>query len=26
VEKNNLNKKYLFFDKKGRLLRDSLTI
>jgi hypothetical protein len=26
VEKNNLKKKYLFFDKKGRLLRDSLTI
>lgn len=26
VERNNLKKKYLFFDKSGRLLRDSLTI
>lgn len=26
VEKNDLQKKYLFFDKNGRLIRDSLTI
>lgn len=26
VEKNDLQKKYLFFNQKGRLLRDSLTI
>lgn len=26
VEKNDLLKKYLFFDKKGRLIRDALTI
>lgn len=26
VEKNDVQKKYLFFDKTGKLLRDSLTI
>jgi hypothetical protein len=26
VEKNDLQKKYLFFDKNGRLIKDSLTI
>lgn len=26
VEKGDLQKKYLFFDKNGRLIRDSLTI
>ena len=26
VEKNDLQKKYLYFDKNGRLLRDALTI
>lgn len=26
VQKNDLQKKYLFFDKNGRLIRDSLTI
>jgi hypothetical protein len=26
VQKNDLQKKYLFFDKTGRLLRDSVTI
>ena len=26
VEKNDLLKKYLFFDKSGKLIRDSLTI
>lgn len=26
VEKNDLQKKYLFFDKGGRLIKDSLTI
>lgn len=26
VQKNDLQKKYLFFDKSGRLLRDSVTI
>ena len=26
VEKNDVQKKYLYFDKKGRLLRDALTI
>jgi hypothetical protein len=26
VEKNDVQKKYLFFDKNGRLIRDSLTI
>jgi len=26
VEKNDLQKKYLFFDRSGRLIRDSLTI
>ena len=26
VQKNDLQKKYLFFDKNGRLLRDSVTI
>ena len=26
VEKSDLQKKYLFFDKSGRLLRESLTI
>ena len=26
VEKNDVQKKYLFFDKNGRLLRDTLTI
>jgi hypothetical protein len=26
VEKNDLQKKYLFFDKNGRLLKDSITI
>jgi hypothetical protein len=26
VEKNDLQKKYLFFDKNGRLVRDSVTI
>jgi hypothetical protein len=26
VEKSDLQKKYLFFDKNGRLIRDSLTI
>jgi len=26
VEKNDLQKKYLFFNKNGRLIRDSLTI
>lgn len=26
VEKNDLQKKYLFFDKSGRLIRDSVTI
>lgn len=26
IQKNDLQKKYLFFDKNGRLLRDSVTI
>jgi hypothetical protein len=26
VEKNELQKKYLFFNKKGRLIRDSITL
>jgi hypothetical protein len=26
VEKNDVQKKYLFFDRNGRLIRDSLTI
>jgi hypothetical protein len=26
VQKNDLQKKYLFFDKSGRLIRDSVTI
>lgn len=26
VEKNDLQKKYLFFDKNGRLIKDSMTI
>ena len=26
VEKNDVQKKYLYFDKKGRLLRDALTL
>ena len=26
VEKNDVQKKYLFFDRSGRLIRDSLTI
>lgn len=26
VEKNDLQKKYLFFNKKGRLLRDAITL
>jgi hypothetical protein len=26
VEKSDLQKKYLFFDRNGRLIRDSLTI
>lgn len=26
VQKNDLQKKYLFFDKSGRMLRDSVTI
>lgn len=26
VEKNDVQKKYLFFDKNGRLIRDALTI
>lgn len=26
VEKNDVQKKYLFFDKNGRLIKDSLTI
>jgi hypothetical protein len=26
VEKNDLQKKYLFFDKNGRLIKDALTI
>lgn len=26
VQKNDIQKKYLFFDKSGRLLRDSVTI
>lgn len=26
VQKNDLQKKYLFFDKNGRLIRDSVTI
>lgn len=26
VEKNDVQKKYLFFDKSGKLIRDSLTI